>query len=336
MSATDIIVKNKLLSYVVFKTLHLKNRGYKQLFEERCNADLFDYKTIAQPLPNSYEEICPDNNCFGIGFSLRNYCGWKKSYINKFVEHGYFFGSYVSAQETNSFSKQILTFGDVRKKHIEAKINKDAIPIGPYIHYASQYYSDERLAKVKKELGRVLLVFFSHSGTGCSVSFDLDYIISKIESIRKSFDTVVVSVFWSDINDELVKRLEGQGYKIFSAGNRYDNLFMSRLKTMISLADVTMSNSVSTHIAYCTYLKRPHWFIKQEVIEKAESKKAEENVRIGVQIKKDDVAINERKEIEDAFEVFSEILKPEQIEVCNKYFGFDYVKTPEEMKAILK
>lgn len=336
MGLKSIIVKSKVLSFVVFRMLHLKNHKYKDLIERRISADLFDYKTIAQPLPNSYDEICPDNNCFGIGYCIRNYCGLKISHINAFVEHGYFFGQYVSDQETKSFAKVILTFGDIRKKHIESRINKKAVPIGPYIHYAPDYLSPEQYAQKKKELGRVLLVFFSHSGTGCSVEFDVDYIISKIESIRDDFDTVVISLFWSDIKEEITAKLEEMGYRVFSAGHRYDYQFLSRVKTMISLADVTMSNCISTHIAYCSYLKKPHWFVDQDIIAKAETKKAKDNIRIGTQITNDPVAIVERDEIASAFKLYSKELTDEQRLVCEKYFGFNYIRRPDELSEIIK
>ncbi|MDD3860861.1 MAG: hypothetical protein PHW83_11735 [Bacteroidales bacterium] len=306
--------------------------GFKQEVERRAKLDLFDYKEIAQPLPKCYYEINTDNNCFGIGYSLRQYAGVKKEFCNAMVEHGYFFGTYVQEQEKITFAKRILTFGDVRKMHIEAVVkDKEVCQIGPYIHYAPDYYDESRLTKEKKRIGRTLLVFFSHSGTGESVSFDLDALIEKINSIRKDFQTVVISLFWSDINSEIEKRLKDEGYLIFSSGHRYDYYFLSRQKTMIKLADVTMSNSTGTHLAYCSYLNKPHWIVRQEIKTKALNKKGEGNMTISDMMSKDVVNQQENDELYLAFAKYSDLLTDEQRKVCDKYFGLSYVRTKEEI-----
>ncbi len=239
--------------------------------------------------------------------------------------------------EKITYAKKLLTFGDVRKKHIEAAIkDKEVIPIGPYIHYAPDYYDDKRFAEEKNKLGKILLVFFSHSGTGESVSFDLDYLIEKINSIRKDFQTVVISIFWSDINDEVEKRLKDEGYLIFSSGHRYDYYFLSRLKTMIKLADATMSNFASTHIAYCSCLNKPHWIVRQEIEVKALNSTGAANVAIDEMMAKDPYNQREQEELYNAFADYSPILTDKQKTVCEKYFGLSYSRSVEEMKEIIR
>lgn len=336
MNISNFVLSSKFLSKLACFVYRSKSSGYDELMDKRKNLDIFDYPNIAKPLPKHYDEICADNNCFGIGYSIRQYAGWKKKYMNQFVEHGYFFGSYVSLQEIHSFSKTILTFGDVRKKHIESQMNKTAIPIGPYICYAAPYYNKEQFEAAKKGLGRTLLVFFSHASTGCVVDFDLDFMINKIESIRKDFDSVVISIFWSDITDEIVQKVTSKGYKIFSSGHRYDYLFLSRQRTMIELSDVTMSNSVSTHIGYCIALGKPHWLIRQDVVEKAVTEKGAANVEIASKIEADDIRTMEVEELYNCFSEYSSIITNEQKSISGKYFGYEHVKTKEEMFYLLK
>lgn len=336
MKLSSIINSNRFLSSVACTFTRLKNRDFNQIVEARKMLDIFDYQHIAMPLPKCYNEICTDNNCFGIGFSIRDYSGWHHNHINQFVEHGYFFGEYVSEQEKQSFAKTILTFSKVREMHIHDNgIKKEVIPIGPYIHYAPQYYNNDIIAEYKAKLGKTLLVFFSHGATGCTVEFDLDYMISKIEEIRGGFDSVVVSLFWSDINDSVVSKLKSHGYLIFSAGHRYDSYFLSRQKTMITLADATMSNSISTHIAYCIYLGKPHWYIEQDVKKIAHTATGTGNIQIANSIKTNVVANMESNEIKDALSVYSPIITEHQYNVCNKYFGFDQIKTKEEMFHVI-
>ena len=331
-----VINSSKILSSLFCLILRIKNRYYVKEVSQRASADIFDYHSIARPLPKYYSEILTDNNCFGIGYSLRQYAGIRKSYCDALIEHGYFFGDYVSDQEKITFAKQILTFGDIRVQHLREKAGIDnAVAIGPYIHYAKPYYDEVKMLEEKKRLGKVLLVFFQHSATDCSVSFDVDYIISKIDSIKDKFDTVVISLFWSDINPEIEARLKKENYLIFSSGHRYDYNFLSRQKTMIMLSDMTMSNSVGTHIAYCTYLGKPHWLIKQEVKEVANSKLGMANRIIDQGIDANPIAIKEKNDFYESFAEYSDILTDQQITIASKYFGFKHIKTGEQIRKLI-
>lgn len=333
----DFVYKNKFLCQLYCWASQIRYHGFKCEVERRAKLDIFDYKEIAQFLPKCYYEPLTDNNCFGIGWSIRQYVGSKKTYINALAEHGYFFGTYVQDMEKITYAHKLLTFGDVRKEHIEAVIkDKEICPIGPYVHYAPDYYDEKRFAEEKAKLGKTLLVFFSHSGTGESVSFDLDALIEKINSIKSGFKTVVVSLFWSDINPDIEKRLLGEGYKIFSSGHRYDYYFLSRQKTMIKLADVTMSNSTGTHLAYCSYLNKPHWIVRQVIQVKAVNAKGEGNRAIAKTMAKDPVNVKENNDMYEAFAEYSEVLTEEQKRICDKYFGLSHVRSIEEMKDIIR
>lgn len=332
----SFVYKSKYLSQVYCLVSQLRAPGFKKEVERRAKLDLFDYNQIAQPLPKCYYEICTDNNCFGIGWSLRQYVGVKRSFCNALVEHGYFFGTYVSEQEKLTYAKKILTFGDVRKKHIEAIIkDKEVYPIGPYIHYAPEYYDEKHFAEEKAKLGKTLLVFFSHSGTGEIVSFDLDALIEKINSVRNNFKTVVISLFWSDINPEIEKRLKDEGYIIFSSGHRYDYYFLSRQKTIIKLADMTMSNSTGTHLAYCSYLNKPHWIVRQEITARALNKTGEANIAVSDMMGRDLVNQQENEELYQAFAEYGEVFTDEQRKVCDKYFGLSYIRSKEEINNFI-
>lgn len=333
----NFVYKHKSLCWLYCKISQLRYPKFKGEVERRAKLDLFDYEQIAQPLPKCFYEPCNDNNNFGIGFSIRQYIGSNKDYIDALLEHGYFFGTYVQNKEKIIYTDKLLTFSDVRKEHIEAVIkNKLVYPIGPYIHYAPNYYDEMRLKEEKAKLGKTLLVFFFHSSTGVRVSFDLDALITKINSIRKYFQTVVISLYWSDINPEIVDRLKNEGYKIFSSGHRYDYYFLSRQKTMIQLADVTMSNGIGTHIAYCTYLGKPHWLIRQEIEEKALTEKGALNIKISQSIEKDPVAEQETNVFYTAFSEYSESLSDSQKTICERFFGFNRVRSVEEMNKILR
>lgn len=337
MKLSQVVYKSKWLSLLYCKVSQLRYPDFEKEVERRANLDILNYQSIAQPLPKCYYEILTDNNFFGIGWCLRKYVGTNERYIQALSEHGYFFGTYVQEMEKITFAKKLLTFSDIRKEHIEAVVkDKEVIPIGPYIHYAPDYYNEKKFIEEKKKLGKTLLVFFCHSGTGESVSFDIDVIIEKINSIRKYIDTVVVSLFWSDINNEIEKKLKDEGFLIFSSGHRYDYYFLSRLKTMIKLADITMSNFIGTHLAYCSYMNKPHWIVRQDISVKALNGIGAANVTIGEKIVKDPISQQEQEELYQAFADYSAILTEVQKTICNKFFGFSYIRSVEGMKSILK
>ena len=49
------------------------------------------------------------------------------------------------------------------------------------------------------------------------------------------------------------------------AGHAYDPHFLDRLRTLIELSDITLSNNLGTHIGYCVSLGKPHWIIPTPV-----------------------------------------------------------------------
>ena len=104
---------------------------------------------------------------------------------------------------------------------------------------------------------------------------------------------------------------------------------------MIQLADVTMSNSTGTHLAYCSYLGKPHWIVRQEITTKALNATGAANMAISEMMGKDAVNKREKEDLYQAFAEYSEVLTDEQRKVCDKYFGLSYVRTKGEMTNIV-
>lgn len=333
MDTKKYIYKNKLSAQVACWLSRCKSRYFIKEVECRKNLDIFDYKNIGQPLPKYYTEICTDNNCFGIGYSIRKYADYKKSYINGWIEHGYFYADAISDLAAISFAKSIITFGNHREIINNRLLPyKRCIKIGPYIHYAEDYIDTDAFSKLKKSLGRVLLVFPVHSGTGEKVVYEKKDLLKKVESIACDFDTVLFSLFWSDITSDYIQEIEKMGYRIVCSGHRFDPNFLSRQKTIIQLADVTMSNGLGTNLVYCTYLKKPHWLFNQE--SRTVSLNSIGDKHIEYQKKnKDNVKIESL--LYRAFGDYSNILSEEQYKLCKDLFGFDDIKSSEEMKEIL-
>ena len=105
---------------------------------------------------------------------------------------------------------------------------------------------------------------------------------------------------------------------------------------MIKLADATMSNFASTHIAYCSCLNKPHWIVRQEIEVKALNSTGAANVAIDEMMAKDPYNQREQEELYNAFADYSPILTDKQKTVCEKYFGLSYSRSVEEMKEIIR
>ncbi|PQB07822.1 hypothetical protein BST83_12160 [Polaribacter filamentus] len=329
-----LIIKNKLINYLICYLLRIRNKKALFLIQKNKIEEIFNFRKISSPLGKYYNELIFDNNFFGLGYSLKTYCDLKQ--LNAYVEHGYFFGSYVPDDEKNWWCKKIITFSRHREEFIKKKTDKEVIKIGPYIHYAEDYMVNADFDNLKNDLGKMLLVFPAHAATGAKIDFDTNLLIANINSVKNDFDTVVISLFWDQAQDKKITSVyKKEGYKIFSAGHRYDWYFLSRLKTMIKLSDYTMSNGVGTQLGYCIYLNKPHWIAKQKVTEVAFNSKGEENNSTYTN-EEYIIVSQEINEVEEVFKTYLKIISKKQKELVNKYWGIDEVKSKKELFKLLK
>ncbi len=326
-----------LLAHLMFSFFKIKN-GQKLTAEceRRKNISLFDYTALSQPLPYGPEELVIDNNLYGHAHYLKKFAGIKND-LNAYLEHGVFWGGMVHADQKYWYTKRIITFGDNRKKAIEKKLPaKEAVCVGPYIHYADELFNPEKMALLKAKLGRVLLVFPSHSIVNQSREFSLEDFITEVNRIKVDFDTVLVSLYFLDaLKTDQVKRYEQEGFRIVTSGHRFDRHFIARHRTIISLADMTVSNSVGTHIGYCVYLGKPHYIFKQEHrVVSTSDKELQRHTSMydGNEKQKADA---EMDEVVKAFATYSpHEISTKQKEVVEKYWGISSLKSPKELRSI--
>lgn len=342
------MLKYKLRSFIIkfrflVKTINFfykvkYKHKYDTIISQRKNLSIFDYKDLIKDIPYPAEELVIDNNLYGLAYWLKKYAGLptNKS-TNCYIEHGLFFGSLVRPEEWQWFTPNIITYGDTRKRHIEArKINKNVILIGPFIHYADKYISDEDFLNLKKKLGKVLLVFPSHSIKQVSSFYDGDEFINFIEYIKKDYDTVLISLYWLDaLRPEIVSMYENMGYRIVTSGHRYDYNFLSRQRTIIELADYTISNSVGSHLGYCIYLNKPHTVFNQQISFEGKTMK-EYNIYKNVRNNDELVTeLKEKQELIDYFSKYSICISQKQRDIVDKYWGTSYIKTRDQLRNVL-
>jgi len=250
-----------LLFFNYFLRVSRKNKYLVEVNKRKSNS-IFNYQNLNKSLSYYPLDSFADNNLYGIAYALKKYAGIsQKKKLNYFIEHGFFLGTYVSQNSVDAYSKNILTFGYSRKKSIEAKTNKSAILVGPYINYAKSLLSIEKIESLKVELGNVLLVFPSHSTENLKSNYKGDEFINIIKERAKNYDTVLICLYYVDSRDKnIIDLYVNNDFRIVTAGHKYDFNFLSRLKSIIMLSDYVLSNDIGTHILYCSSLGK-----KQEI-----------------------------------------------------------------------
>ena len=330
----DFIMHHNALLHL-FKFLN--NITQREHFKKRVNylktLSFFDYHALTKPIGRYYTDFIPENNDKCMSICLKQYMGIDIRYsLCSMIEHGLFFGDYLAPREVYLKVPSIITFGDQRIKHLKERgVNKEIIPIGPYIHYSKQFLSDEEFRRLKDKYGRILLVFPSHS-LECEdliSSYNIDEFADEIDKVATSYDTVFISLHYSDVG--LGSKYEERGYICVSSGLSEDPFFMQRQRSLIELSDMTMSNAVGTHVGYCIYLNKPHYIFKQKIeeIQDDNIKESEASRRTK------SVYEAEIQEVEAAFNNSEPIITDTQRSVVNYYWGTDYIKTPEELKQML-
>jgi hypothetical protein len=243
------------------------------------------------------------------------------------VEHGLIFHDQIFNEIDSTCRPSFVTFGSFRKKIIQKYLYRPVFCIGPYIHYAHQFYDKSKFLSFKKKLGKTLLVFPTHSTDTSEVSYQEEKFCKEIRHISKDFDSVLVNTFWWNINDSLTERLSAEGYHICSAGFREDKMFLSRLKTIINLADLAVGDGIGTHLGYCISEGVPFYLMPVDTKVQLYSKS--ENV---------DLSFVEAQtgKIRREFANFCGEVTCEQKKVCNPYWGLNSLKSKKEIAIILE
>lgn len=242
------------------KIKHCLNGGWYTPFEvkRRTKIDIFDYKALAKPL--SFYPYVPieENNLYGNG------CVISKRFSDidlrvTTIEHGLYIGSLVPERHLLKFYENIITFSEYRKKYIENKTDKNIITIGPYIKYTDSLYTNKEINSKKTLLGKTLVVFPSHSIDSIYAKYNIERFIKYIDSFKDefNFDKIIICLYWKDIALNMDKQYINAGFSIVTAGHIYDAYFLSRLKTILLLADAILTNAVGTHVGYAVTLDIP-------------------------------------------------------------------------------
>nr|WP_174507017.1 hypothetical protein [Acinetobacter sp. Marseille-Q1620] len=273
----------------------------------------------------SYNLNQTSSRLYGIHSSIFKNITDKNIYFPS-AEHGLIFHNSNWSDTQETLRACCLTFGDFRKSILQKFYKTPIFCIGPYIHYADDYYTEEQFNNKKKELGKNLLVFPTHSTDDSSITYDQANFVDKIVTLKKDFDSISVCIFWWNVDDPIVKILQNIGCHIVSAGYREDKNFLPRLKTIIKLSDFTIGDSIGTHIGYCLYLNKPFSYFSNNT--------NIEHSSLGDKNNQD--FINKHLNILKKAFLNSTHITLEQVTLANYYWGFDQIKSNKEIEDIYK
>jgi hypothetical protein len=332
LTASRPLLENSLFLY--YKLRH--GARVKKEIARRAQLSLFDYQGLAADIPYGPDEHVIDNNLYGYAQALKNYMGTATD-LKAYMEHGLFLGGIVHPDQFYWHFKKVLTMSQKRVAILKEKLpQKDAIAVGPYIHYAKGLLQDNAFTALKKELGKVLLVFPFHSMKGVEAGFEEKQLIKEIKKVSRDFDTVLISLYYLDAqNEHRAKPYQKAGFRVITAGHKFDRHFVNRQRTHIELADVTMSNGMGTQTGFCIFLNKPHYIFKQALRQKSRSKKEEQRHSSKNNAKIKEAVAAEREFFADLFKDYREDISPEQYKAVAEYWGFEDIKTAAELRAIL-
>ena len=313
---------NKFAITLVNKVIRIKNKKkYLAEVNKRSKMNILkDYFEISKDLVYYPYDLIFDNNLYGISYTIKKYIKVPISRnLDVYFEHGLYLGNYISKDSIISFPKKIITIGEERKKYMSAMSEKIVIAIGPYILYAKSLLNDTEIDRIKREIGTVLLVFPTHSIKDLEVEYNYSVFNNIILEEKVNYDTVLVCLFHLDAqNEKVVSNYQEMGCTIVCAGHKYDQNFLSRLRSIIEMSDFTISNSIGTHISYCYALGKNHRVFNQNIWYKGKNLK-EKNKRNSTQLK---TFNSDKKKIEDVFTLpVEDQSKKDKDEIVNNFLG---------------
>lgn len=324
----------KLESYLYLPYIE-KNANILQFDRDINNVDI-PMRICYHLVPEEFSQ----NSLYGISKTIKQYAGIQpKKKLLAPIEHGCYLDD-SGAPDDDPFARAIITFSEFRKEVISKYTERKVLPIGPYIHYA-ELIDIEILKDYKKKLGKTLLFFPAHSTHLIKTSFNHLQAIEWLRRVAKDhqFESVLICFYWKDCRPEIVELYLNAGFHCTTAGHIYDWNFLNRLKSIIWLSDVTASNAIGTHIGYCIYMNRPHWLFEQQITCTAD---VLINIPLKIRVENGIKSYQERKtyqsissHLTNLFRDISLSVTHDQYEACNYFWGFNCIKTAEEMKREL-
>ncbi len=330
--------------------------SYLDEIQNRFFVPFTDLDTLCKDISwDSFQphEYVSNNAFYGIDMALKNYVGLPINYHLK-AHYSHISNASLSSPHAKNFDiphrnnsnvdpqlsiwikdydtlPMLFTWAPSHEKIYKKVCRKPMHSIGPIIHYAQNAYTEEQIAAEKKRLGRNALFFPAHSSHLVQTSFSLEESLDYLNTIKKDFDTIRISVYWKDYLDGLHAAYTSSGYECVTAGHMFDPFFLPRLKALLSVTDHTFGISYGTNIAYSIYMQKPFTLKKQEdYSDFSEHPDPINEAKKAVECRKNTLQFLQY------FETYNTEISSAQYNLCNHHFGYDQVRSRDELLTLIK
>lgn len=314
--------------YGIIRKLPLSSERKMKFFN--CYRDIcwrikfnnFEYEKVKKNL-----SFCGSNSFYGHEYWLKKYSGYN-DYVYGVIEHGLYFGNFREKDgnvDEYDFGS-ILTYGEYRVNILkEVFPSYNIVGIGPYIHYAEtdmRYYNELR-SRIDSNY-RTIALYPDHCAAGSNANYVFHEFISQAMSIANEVDAknILISMHPNDIALGLHKQLDifrGKNIILVTGGSYHPN-YLPRVRAIMSLTDIIFSNAIGTYLGYGVYFEKPI------IIDISSNHRAFW-----------DAYKEEQKMFAGVFNGSHPLLlTPEQKELCDYYFGYNNIKTPDELYGTLE
>ena len=308
-----------------------KRKKYKKSVENLKRKSIFDFRANVKSHPwlnrtKSGEEINPRAIPYGIDRVIRNcYKGIPVDIYKSSLAHGAAMWSLFDDYDRHPENNVHFCMSDFYEKQEMPNLTHHVV--GNYINYIKPLYSKRRMCAWKKRLGRTLLVFPVHSTYAGRTTYNQNFFIAHINDFCKeqSINSILVCLHPADIaNGDEQAYLEA-GFRIVTGGSGTDYNFMRRLKSIISLADVAITNALGTHVGYIISMNKPLKYIAMKCFNPLNDEVFHTKYYTDRQKKEynENIAIFER-----LFSDYNGKISSEQLAFVRKYWGSVNEKFP--------
>lgn len=299
---------------------------------------LTDIDALAGERTLNSPEIHSPNDWYGHADVLKRYAGWPRTRaIHAAIEHSFALNpQYVWDEDLKGELPGIIVFSKERCDFMRAITTRLVEAIGPIIHYANPIVDEVEIERLRRELGSVLLAFPVHSTHHVNADFNIARFCGELQRLGKEYCRVMICLGWKDVLRGFGDFYTDSGFTCVTAGHMFDPLFLPRLKTIISLADMTVSTNFSSHVGYCIHLGKPHAIIDTDISFVSPSHEIHERDASCMEsiMRKQKTPLY--RSMIDPFRIFSTVITPEQKAVIRRHFGEDNIKQAQEMHVLFE
>jgi len=199
------------------------------------------------------------------------------------------------------------------------------IEVGPYIRYAMPSLNQSQTEALKNKLGRTLVAFPMHNDLFWETDYEEEKFNQYLCEEKHHYDSIIICLHMFDLTEEKIQYYNNIGVLPVSLGVRMDQLYLSKLRSLMDLADTVLTNYIGAVLNHATALnKTVTWF-------------EPDNLTLSGVPQMQKIPEFEERKLKLIHSLrHGETLSPEAIACCEDLYRQKIFRSPEEMCAIFE